>query len=171
VRQKLLLIVLVTNFFALIATSGALLYHDVNEYRANTVAALTTLAGILGQGSAVALDFDDPEVANENLTLLAAHPDIVAAAIYTNDGNLFASYSRAHKEKKDIPFNPYIDGFWFGDGELTVSKRIFTKTATVGVIYLKSSFTLSAWLADYLIILALVLIFSLTLGLIISAYL
>src|SRR5690606_26727569 len=153
VRQKLLLIVLVTNFFALIATSGALLYHDINQYRSNTVTALTTLAGILGQGSAVALDFEDPEVANENLTLLAAHPDVVAAAIYTDDGNLFASYSRAQKEKKNIPFTPYADGFWFGDGELTVSKRISTKTAAVGVIYLKSSFTLTTWLTDYLIIL------------------
>lgn len=171
VRQKLLLIVLVTNFFALIATSGALLYHDVNEYRANTVTALTTLAGLLGQGSAVALDFDDPAVANENLALLAAHPDIVAAAIYTNDGNLFASYTRAQKEKQNIPFTPYADGYWFGDGELTVSKSIDTKTAPVGVIYLKSSFTLTNWLTDYLSILALVLAFSLALGLVISEFL
>src|SRR5690606_40848033 len=94
VRQKLLLIVLVTNFFALIATSGSLLYHDVNEYRANTVTALTTLAGLLGQGSAVALDFDDPAVANENLALLAAHPDLVCRLLLEKKKHLLASYTR-----------------------------------------------------------------------------
>lgn len=168
VRQKLVLIVLVTNFFALIATSGALLYHDSNEYRSNTVAALTTLAEILGQGSAVALEFNDPQVANENLALLSAHPDIVAAAIYASDGTLFASYGRDQSDENSIPFTQDTNDFWFSNGELTVSKRISTKTADVGRIYLKSPFGLGAWLADYLMILGLVMALSLALGLAIS---
>ena len=47
VRQKLLLIVLLANIFALAAAGSALLYHDLNEYRKTTAAALTTLASIL----------------------------------------------------------------------------------------------------------------------------
>lgn len=169
VRDKLLLMVLVANVVTLLAAGGALLYHDLQENRTRAVSELTALADILGQGSVLALEFDDPKVANENLAQLQANPNIVAAAIYTVKGTLFAQHSFNKNDTDDLPTAPEEDGFHFDVGELQVFKRITSKNNKVGIIYLKERYDLAAWLQDYLTILALVLAVSLLLGLLISS--
>ena len=168
VRQKLLLIVLLANIFALAAAGSALLYHDLNEYRKTTAAALTTLASILAQGSAVALDFDDVDVAQENLALLEANPSIVVGAIFTSDGELFARYGDDNYQHV-LPSPPLNnDSFQFRNGELIVSKQIGTPSGVVGSVYLVQQFNLATWLSSYLTILAIILALSLGLSLFIS---
>jgi uncharacterized membrane protein affecting hemolysin expression len=169
VRPKLLLMVLVANFFTLIAAGGALFYHDFMENRDRAVAELSTLAGILGQGSLAALEFDDAKVANENLAQLRANPHIVAAAIYTAKGTLFARYVINQEDALSIPSLPEQDGFHFASGQLSVFQRITYTKQTLGTVYLKERYELSIWLWDYLIILSAVLLGSLLLGLLISS--
>ncbi|MBI3561454.1 MAG: response regulator [Gammaproteobacteria bacterium] len=164
VRHKLLLVVLVTNFCALVAAGGALLYHDLMEDRNKMAGVLTTMANILGQGSATALEFDDPRVANESLALLRADPNIITAAIYTARGTLFAQYVRDQEHKTDIPIAPAREGFHFGTGELTMFKRITKAGVVLGTVYLKQGYDLSQWMGDYLIILGAVLLASLAIG-------
>ncbi|MDR7375904.1 signal transduction histidine kinase/CheY-like chemotaxis protein [Rhodoferax ferrireducens] len=171
VRHKLLLMVLVANFFTLMAAGAALFYHDLMENRTKTAAELTTLAGILGQGSAAALEFDDPKVAHENLAQLRANPNIVAAAIYTATGALFAHYVDNSAGEGAIPGTPEPEGFRFEGGELVAFKHIQIQRTTVGTIYLKERYELATWLRDYLFILGSVLLGSLALGLLISAWL
>lgn len=173
VREKLLLMVLVANFCTLMAAGIALLYHDVLENRKKTVNELTTIADILGQGSRAALELDDVKVANENLAQLRANPNIVAAAIYTAKGNLFAQYVRDESAHADIPTTPEQESFQFGVDELSVFKRIGSlqdsRQELIGTIFIKEHYNVSKWLQDYLIILSLVLLASLVLGLVISS--
>lgn len=171
VRQKLFLMVLVANFFTLLAAGAALLYHDLQENRAKTASELATLADILGQGSAIALEFDDRKVANENLSLLRANANVVAAAIYTDKGIVFAQYLRDQESPSRIPLTPGANGFRFANGELAVFKMIFSQQKVVGTIYLEEQYELSQWLRDYLVILSIVLLASLILGTIISSQL
>ena len=51
--------------------------------------------GRRGLAAAPALEFDDPESAQDYLALLRAKPNVVNAAIYAPNGTLFASYSVA----------------------------------------------------------------------------
>lgn len=169
VRQKLLLMVLVANFFTLVAAGSALLYHDLMDSRAKTASSLSVLADIIGQGSAAALEFDDPKVANENLAQLRANPNIVAAAVYTAKGALFAQYIRDQGHWNSIPAIPEADNSRFGGTELTVFRRITTAREVVGTIYLKERYELSVWLRNYLIILGTVLLASLIIGTLISS--
>ena len=169
VRHRLWQMVLVANLFTLIVAGGALLYHDLLDNRSKTAAELSTLAGILSQGSALALEFDDPKVANENLAQLRANPSIVAGAIYTAQGALFASYLRGPAPANDIPAIPQADHVGFDGGELAVFKRIGQPGKILGTIYLKQHYDLSKWLQDYLIILGAVLVASLGLGALVSA--
>ncbi|MBI3283445.1 MAG: response regulator [Burkholderiales bacterium] len=170
VRQKLLLMVLVANFFTLMAAGSALLYHDFVENRNKTAAGLTALAAILAQGNVAALEFDDAKVAHENLAQLRANPDIVAAAIYTVKGTLFARYVRDPGNKSSIPAAPGLDGFRFSADELLVFERIASQqNMTVGTLYLKERYVLSTWLRDYLLIFSTVLLTSLALGFLISS--
>ena len=171
VRQKLLLMVLVANFFTLVAAGAALFYHDLMENRSKTAAELMALASILGQGSAIALEFDDPKVARDNLAQLRANPNIVAAAIYTATGKLFARYVVDPEGKYTIPAAPELDGFRFDNAELVAFKRIVVQRTVVGTVYLQERYDLSTWLRDYLLILAGVLFASLALGVLISSWL
>jgi len=171
VRHKLLLLVLATNLCALALAGAGLLYRDLRENRATTVRELTSIAAILGQGSALAIEFDDPKVATENLGLLRANPNILTAAIYTADGKRFAAYRR----DADSPAAPATlapaDGAEFGAGELTVFQRITGPDAVHGTVYLRERYDLAAWLRGYLAILAAVLLGSLLLGLGLSSLL
>jgi len=169
VRDKLLMMVLVANIVTLVAAGAALFYHDLQENRTKAVSELTALADILAQGSVIALEFDDDKVANENLAQLRANPNIVAAAIYTAQGNLFAQHIYDKNDGIVLPSEPEKNGFHFDVGELSVFKQITSNHNNIGVIYLKQRYELSAWLRDYLIILALVLAASLGLGLLISS--
>ncbi len=171
VRHKLLLMVLVANFFTLVAAGGALLYHDLVEQRNKAAAELQTLGGILGQGSVAALEFDDTKVANENLAQLRANPNIVAAAIYTAKGQLFARYALDEQQAKALPTAPQADSVVFDGGELAMFKHIAGRSDKVGTIYLKERYEITAWLLNYLAILGWVLLASLALGVLISALL
>lgn len=168
VRQKLLLIVLMANFFTLLVASSALLYHDLIENRTKKVAELTALAGVLGQGSATALEFDDPKVAYENLLQLRANPNIVSAAIYTSKAVLFASYAR-EGYRNSIPALADPESFHFDGGELSVFKRVPIVGDIYGTVFLKERYDLSKWLRDYLILFGAVLLASLALGMLISS--
>jgi len=168
VSQKMRLMVLVANFATLLAAGGALLYHDLMENRSKTAAELTALASILAQGSSTALEFDDAKVAIENLAQLRANPNIVAAAIYTVDGKLFAQYLRDQRKKSEIPVVPEKNGFQFNAGELAVFQQINSQSDILGTVYIKEAYQLSKWLQDYLIILSAVLAGSLALGMLIS---
>ncbi|MES2952259.1 MAG: response regulator [Pseudomonadota bacterium] len=171
VRHKLLLMVLVANFFTLVTAGGALLYHDLMEHRNKAAAELSTLGGILGQGSVAALEFDDAKVANENLAQLRANPNIVAAAIYTSKGELFARYVHDDHRTKALPAAPQADSVIFDGGELAVFRHIAGRGDSVGTIYLKERYEISAWLLNYLAILGIVLLASLALGVLISSLL
>jgi signal transduction histidine kinase/CheY-like chemotaxis protein len=171
VRHKLLLLVLATNLCALALAGISLLYHDLGDNRDTTVRELTAIAAILGQGSALAIEFDDAKVANENLALLRANANILTAAIYTARGQLFASYRR----DADAPAAPASlapgDGANFGTGDLTVFRRIVDTEGVRGTVYLRERYDLGAWLRGYLAILAAVLLASLLLGLGLSSLL
>lgn len=169
IRHKLLLMLLVANLTTLGVASSVLLYHDLMQYRDGSAAELSSLAAVLSQGSVTALEFDDAKVANENLAQLKANPNIVAAAIYTKNNALFASYRQKQGGLHDLPAAPTSDNVQFNQGELMVSRRINSERGVVGSIFIKAHYDLSAWLKGYLLILSTVLFASLSLGIIISS--
>jgi signal transduction histidine kinase len=169
VRRKLQLLVVATTLAALVITSIAMVAYDVRTYQHVWVADLQTQADILGQASAPALAFDDPKVAGENLALLKARPAILAAAIYTARGALFASYVREGAAAAAFPTIPDLDGFRIERGELVVFKRIVDRNEIVGTVYLRAQYQLVDRLINYLGILALVMLASLVAALALSA--
>ncbi len=169
VRLRLLLIVFIVNFATLLAAGAALLYRDVLEQRTVAANDLSTLAGILSQGSEAALEFDEPKSATENLNQLRASPDVVAAAIYTAKGALFARYVRSSDQLALLPQSAQADQASFSGGALTVFRRIGTDTNRLGTIYIKEQYDLVRWLRDYLAIFVPVLLGGMGLGLLISS--
>jgi glycosidase len=93
-QGRVVLVVLVATFVALVVAMAALALYDARAYRQALTADLSTQAEILAHTNAPALAFDDPQAARENLALMHDRPGVLAAAIYKPSGDLFASYSR-----------------------------------------------------------------------------
>ena len=93
IKRKLILIVLVTTGAALFLASIALITHDFIRFRSETKRALISTANIIGMNSTAALEFGDPGAGKETLSALMENPCIVSAAIYTQEGDLFATYN------------------------------------------------------------------------------
>ncbi|KQV49140.1 hypothetical protein ASC95_15985 [Pelomonas sp. Root1217] len=168
ISTKLLLMVLAVNACTLLGASAAFFYHDMVENRDRSVRELTTLADILGQGSATALEFDDSKVATDTLGQLRGDPNINAAAIYTAGGKLFARYVNAATPGAALPAEPPSAGVQVLRSNLTVMLPVNGANGRLGAVYVDGRYDVAQWLRDYLLIFGFVLGGSLALGLLVS---
>ncbi len=167
-RTKVVIIVLVTAFVALLVSTIVLLTYEVDNSRDALVTDATTQADILARINAPALAFDDPKTAVANLALLSNRPNIRAAAIYTADGGLFATYSRS----PDTPFPPLgAPGAQIDSSTITLFHPVVQNDDVLGTVYLQASYDLADRLRDYLVILTTVMLVSLLVALLLSFWL
>ncbi len=167
-RRKLLLMVLATNLAALAVTGAAMVIYDLRAYQQSWVNDLITQADILGLTSAPALASGDPRTAAEILALLKARPQILAAAIYTAKGGVFASYAQGGIATPRFPSLPEADGSRIEGKNLVIFKRIVENNEILGTVYLRARYELYERLKDYLGILSVVLILSLLVAVLLS---
>lgn len=140
IRQKLTLNVLVTSLAALLIAVGGFMTYERVTFQQKMVRDVGTLAEIVGTNSTAALAFSDPEAARETLFALSREPRILEAAIYTPDGQIFATYSRTRGSDFKPPPMQAV-GSAFGAGALTMFRDIVSYGDRVGTIYLKSDLT------------------------------
>jgi signal transduction histidine kinase len=169
VRYKVLAVVLATTLVALLVSAVALLTYEAQNYREFLISDATTQADILARTSAPALQFEDPTAAAENLALLASRRGIVAAAIYTPTGEVFARYLRNPEVTLPALESPARTSFSAGD--LEVFHPIIANDQLIGSVYVRATNDLAGRLQDYVLILGLVMLLSLAVAGVISAYL
>jgi signal transduction histidine kinase/CheY-like chemotaxis protein len=92
--------------------------------------------GILASTVSAALSFNDQKAAQEYVGALAANPEILTAAVYDLDGNLFASFSRS----PDLPPPDHLppQGTVTAHDRLTVVTPVTQGQAVLGAVYLQS---------------------------------
>lgn len=91
-RQRLMMIALVTTASALLLASTALLASQLVSYRASAIRDIAIKADIIGTQCTAALAFKVPRDAEETLRALHADAQIRYAAVYGPDNALFAEY-------------------------------------------------------------------------------
>lgn len=169
-RAKIIGIVLVTAFAALLVSSAALLTYEIDTYRDFLIMDVTTQADILARTSAPALAFNDPEAAAATLGLLDSRPGFIQAAIYTPDGSVFASYTRsgtpAPFPSRGAVGDPLISG-----GTLTLFHPIVEDDNDLGTVYVQVSDQVGSRLVAYLLILLAVTAMSLAVAWALSLWL
>jgi signal transduction histidine kinase/CheY-like chemotaxis protein len=141
IRRKLLSVVLLTTFVALLCSLAVDIVRASVEFRENTVADVTTQSELLGRMTAPALVFNDPKLAAENLKLLQVQRKILAAAIYNEHGALFASYV-APGDSGRFPPLPEAEGARVEGKNLTLFKRIVENGTILGTVYLRMEYDL-----------------------------
>jgi signal transduction histidine kinase/CheY-like chemotaxis protein len=152
VRSKLIVMAVSTTLVALLSASVAMLLFDLRTFQQYWVDDLTTQANMMANVTAPALAFNDAEAAQEKLAVLRARPQILAAAVYTNNGELFASYAQ-QSEGGMFPARAEQPGYRIEGGELMVSQRIVENGELIGTVYLRSRFGLIDRLVSYAAIL------------------
>jgi PAS domain S-box-containing protein len=136
-RKQMLIVTLVTGVALLLAclAFGA---YELLTFRKTMLGSVTTLAQIVGQNAAAALDFDDPQAAEETLAALRAEPNIIGARIYDKNGRVFAQFDLSwHGNRLKLPPTPQ-DGYSFAGKTLTLFAPIKYKGDTIGSVCLVS---------------------------------
>jgi signal transduction histidine kinase/CheY-like chemotaxis protein len=149
VRSKLILMAVSTTFVALLAAALAMLLFDVRAFQRYWVDDLNTQADIMASVSA--------KSAQQNLAVLRVRPQILAAAIYTSSGALFASYSREAGEAR-LPARPEKPGYRIERGELEMFRGVVENGELLGTVYMRSRYGLFDRVLNYAAILGAVML-------------
>ena len=92
VKNKLMVVMLLTNALVLLAVGVALVVNETFSQRKTAQAQLVTLAGVIGANAASALLFNDLKAAEQNLAVLRTKPDVSFAIIDDPQEKMLAEY-------------------------------------------------------------------------------
>ena len=167
-RGKLILVVLASTFASLLFAAIALAIYEVRNYDDALLADLETQAGILARASEAALAFNDIDAANETLALVRLRPQMRAAALYNAEGRLFASHVQSGGQ---VPARPGAAGHRVAGDELVMFHPVVAQGAQVGTLFLAVRYELAARITDTITILGAVMLASLLIAVVLSAWL
>ena len=151
IRKKLVAVVMATTLAAVLVSVGLIIAYDLRTYQRSLVNDLSTQAELVGHMTSAALAFDDARLAGENLALLRTRPLVRAAAIFDEDGRLFASYV-ANGASSALPARPGTPGARTEGDDLVLFRPIVENGETVGTVWLRAENRLLARTLDYLAI-------------------
>ena len=137
IKQKLMVIVMLTTAAALLLSGVGIMVLDSLLYRASLERDLSALSRIVSDNSTAALSFDDQRAAAETLAALRAKSHLIAACIYRPDGTIFARYSRA-AGSHGCPPAPAGEGVNVARGEMTAWRPVVLQGRPIGRIVLLS---------------------------------
>ena len=170
VRSKLILMVVSSTFAALLAASIVLLLYDMRSFKQSSVDDLMTQATILASVTAPALASNNPETAQQHLTMLRERNHILSGAIYTAAGGRFASYTNGVGQVR-YPAKPSLPGYAIEQSELTVYHSVVDKGEVLGTVFLRARYALVERMVQYAGILGAVLLGSLLIATLVAAHL
>lgn len=137
IKRKLTALLLLTSGLVLLLTSAAFVTYQVVTFRQTMRDNLSTRARLLAANSTASLAFANDADATEVLSALKSDPHMVAAALYDQNGHVFATY-RADPAA-DIPATPQPDGYRFERGRLIGFAPVAQQeNARLGTLYLAS---------------------------------
>ena len=134
IRQKLMVIIMVTTGLALLMSGAAIVAMDSVLFRGYLQRDISALARIIADNSTAALSFEDPRSAAETLAALRARPHIVSACIFRANGTILAQYSRSGAGARCGQGG--IDGIRFTSTNLTAVRSIFLQGRRIGTLVL-----------------------------------
>jgi PAS domain S-box-containing protein len=167
IRRKLNAILAATTLLALVVAATALLIVDLRRDLSDIEDDLLAQADVIALASAPALAFGDARVGRETLAMLQAKRSVSAAALYDENGRLFATY-QAGLEPVDFPPRAGMSG-WKVDGDMATAWRpVRANRERVGTVWLQLRHERLQRTLEYLGVLALIMGGSLAAALLLS---
>ena len=141
IKRKLTFIIMLTSLVSLFLACSSFLILELVNFRSAMVREMSGVADIISITSLASLEFQDSEAGRETLNALRVDQEISAAAIYTDDGEIFVTYIRSDlksSKHSKIPVRPQLDGDYLEDGTLALFRPIVLEEKRVGTVYLQS---------------------------------
>lgn len=101
-KSKMFMIILSSNVVALIFAGTFFVINDLHIMRSTIEYVSSSLTAMVETNIESPLYFNDPDAAEEILSFLKENNDLLAAAVYNEKGELFASYIRKGEETDHI---------------------------------------------------------------------
>jgi PAS domain S-box-containing protein len=137
IRRKVMAMLLLTSGVVLLFACLAFIANEYLTVRQTMLRNAQTLAQVLAINSSAALAFDNEDDARETLAALQGETHVVAAALYNEQGQLFATYPD-NLVAAALPSKPGADGFFFQDEFLVGQQAVVQGNKRWGTLYLKS---------------------------------
>lgn len=173
ISAKLMRMNLLVSATALLLAVSAFFFYDVISFQQNLIRNLSTAAHIVGANSVSALLFDDPQSATTTLEALRNSPDVLRAALLTNNGTVFAEYQKpGSRESLHTPALPpgKDDARWISGTHVLLAHRIVFQGRPAGTVYIAAELTETGRRArQYLTIAAIILLVCMAAGLLIGS--
>jgi signal transduction histidine kinase/methyl-accepting chemotaxis protein len=141
-KQKLIAIIMLACVTALLVAGTVFIAWEWTALRRSMVRDLTTHAEILADNCKAAVSFRDPTDTTSVLRTMEAIPSIMAACIYTSDGQLFATYVRKDVTVQVPPQAQLKEDHAFDDDSLVLTQPILVDNDMIGVVYLRENLSL-----------------------------
>lgn len=135
IRDKLMMIILMTSGVSLVLTCVTFLVYDFFTYRDAIVKQTEVLARMCAANSTAALAFDNSDDAEEVLSTLNVAPEIVAAVLYDENDSVFAKYPDTVVLKQTKLENA-IDGFSYKSEHLVGFLPVTQNNTRLGTLYI-----------------------------------
>jgi signal transduction histidine kinase/CheY-like chemotaxis protein len=169
VRARLIAMALATTAAALLLCTCAMLFYDLSTFQRSWIDDMQTQAELIALASAPAINFNDAPAARKNLEMLQARPEILAGALYTSGGKLFASYAQSALKTPVFLSAPGTLGHEIVNGSLTLYHPIVEHGERVGTVYLEARYRVGERVASYGSILGAVMLCSLLLAALVAS--
>ncbi len=166
IKRKLILAILITASTVLLLTAVAFISLEIANFRREILRDVSTLGEVLAANSTASLAFQNEADAEEVLAALRAEPQILAAALYTEDGELFAAYPKNSPDPEPLSHSP---GHVFTSDHLLVTQPVVQDNRILGYLHLTGDLAaVNQRIAVALAIAALILGLSLLIAFILS---
>ncbi|HTI72812.1 MAG TPA: ATP-binding protein [Candidatus Limnocylindria bacterium] len=136
IKRKLAGAIVVTSLAVLSLAGLVLLAYEYYSYRQAVARSLTTVAKVIAGSSSAVLLFDDTKEGKALLSNLRAEPEIVAAALYDDQGHLFATFP-TNATAADFPAFPSADGARFNTSRLDLFVPVAEGPRRMGTLFLR----------------------------------
>lgn len=137
IKRKIMAITMLISVVVLVVAVGTFITYDLISFRASMVRHFTTLALVTADDTTAALAFGNVRDASETLSSLRLEPQIVAAALYDNNGKLFVRYP-TNMPIASFPDASAAGGYRFQGGYLFLFQPVVRDNNLLGRLYLKS---------------------------------
>jgi len=132
IRRKVTAVIMLTSIIALLITAAAFMVYDAISYRGVLAHNLSIISSLIADNSSAVLAFPNEPEAVAILARVRADPHIVAAALYTERGQLFVHYP-TNLSAGEFPATPRKTGPpVFENGYLIVFRPVIQADARVG---------------------------------------
>jgi signal transduction histidine kinase/CheY-like chemotaxis protein len=158
-QTRVMLLVLVTTVSALLLSGAGLVIYDLRSYERQWTNDMIATAEVVARASAPALAFNDRRTAAGDLSVLRTRNRILGAALYTRDGELFATYLQPGV-RIGFPEHPQPNGYAVEGDQLVLFRRVVENNEPIGTVYLRTLYRPFERLRDYLTIIVGVMVAS-----------